>query len=114
MAKNLEELSSREITIDVFKRLRFRGKLKLCSYDWACNMAWWPGYLGIFAGGVIKYNPYALSSYGRADNLINTVAPFLAGAAIVSALRTGYCIAKDSRKIKKIKDGTYEPKKARG
>lgn len=103
MPKNLEEYLRKEISVEDFKKMKFRGKLKCYAYDWACNIFWWPGLVGLFAGTVIGYNLHASSGYGGADQLNSTFVSIFIGSMVVPALRTGYCMARDYRMIKKIK-----------
>lgn len=107
MPKNLKEIIDKEITIDDIRKMNFKEKIRYYSGNWACHIVLWPGWIGgpagtfintfINKGGAenVRYSPVNILNY--------VLAPFLAGAAIASALRTGYCIARDYRKIKNIK-----------
>jgi len=106
MPKNLEEHLKKEMSIEDFKKIKFRDKLKLYAYDWACNILGWPAIGGPIAAFANLY--FAKDNKGSICNsidsyFVSTAFYFFAGAAVVSALRTAYRISRDYRMIKKGK-----------
>lgn len=118
MPEKLEEILDKEITIEDIAKMGLWEKCKYYASEGVFNVVRWPGFIG---GPVGTFASVAISSR-YSDSFSKDVdysipfilGTFLGGAMIASAMRVGYHIARDYSKIKKIKNGAYESKKARG
>lgn len=109
MPEKLENILKKEVAIEDIKKMKPLDRFKYYSSDWVFNIVWWPGWiggpLGTFANTYFtKNNCGEISNYGLNSILNSVLVPFLSGAMIASALKTGYDIARDYNKIKKIKE----------